>query len=331
MSIVKCLLITLQWCISEVVHCKGSNDFLICNTYAENNFDPDFRVKGGNFLLAMASMEGKLDVFLQDRQVGSRKGPSKETLSDIVHGLRGRMAHVFRIESVVAKLVHDDLVCREIVCNIERSHAQIDRKPCHKLFNAKQQSGLADLVFMGSILEMTDRADCEYELLLDASFSRAAKVDYSLQCRNDFLARQAQTHEVGCRLLEAVRYDALGSPVLETPACSEGYDDLIAFHKMISGCLQGRICVGDELFACLACERCVMTERAPSRVACSDLYAVFHAEWGTADQALDAVENGHRVVQCAERIDAYVESESFELSADVVGKAASEHHDLVAI
>ena len=118
----------------------------------------------------MAMMEGDLDVFLENRMFRSGEGPAQEAFADIVDGLCGWMAHVFRVEAVVTKFVHDDLVCREIVRYVEWSHAEIYRKSCHEFFDAEQEGGLADLVFMGSILEMADRADREDELLAGAAF-----------------------------------------------------------------------------------------------------------------------------------------------------------------
>ena len=70
---------------------------------------------------------------------------------------------------------------------------------------------------------------------------------------------------------------------------------------------------------------------APALVSGSDLYAVRLSEISCTGKHLDALKNGHRIVQGAERVDADVESEVCELSSDAVGKAASEHHDLVFI
>lgn len=109
----------------------------------------------------------------------------------------------------------------------------------------------------------------------------------------------------------------------ETPAGTEGDDHLVTFHKSLPGSLQGLVRIGKEIFNGLARERSVVTERAPAHVAGPDLYAVILGEWRTGQQSFDAVKNGHGIVQCAERIDAYIESEFFELSADAVGKAAS--------
>ncbi len=109
----------------------------------------------------------------------------------------------------------------------------------------------------------------------------------------------------------------------ETPAGAEGDDHLVAFHKSLPGSLQGLVRIGKEIFNGLARKRSVVAECAPAHVSGPDLYAVFLGEWRVGQQSFDAVKNGHGIVQCAERIDAYIESEFFELSADAVGKAAS--------
>ena len=152
----------------------------------------------------MAMMEGGLDIFLQGRLFRSGESPVQETFSDIVHGLCGRMAHVFCIKAVVAKLVQDDFVCWEIIGGIEWSHAEIDRKSGHEFFDAEQECGFAYLVFMGSILEMTDRADGEYELLPGTSFGGAAELDHPVESGDYLVTGEAESQKVRCRLLEAV-------------------------------------------------------------------------------------------------------------------------------
>ena len=152
----------------------------------------------------MAMMEGGLDVFLQNRLFRGGEGPIQEAFADIVHGLCGRMAHVFRVEAVVAKFVHYDLVCREVVSNVERSHAEIGWQSGHEFFDAEQECGFADLVFMGSILEMTDRADGEYELFPGTSFGRTAELDHPVESGDYLVTGEAESQKVRCRLLEAV-------------------------------------------------------------------------------------------------------------------------------
>ena len=78
------------------------------------------------------------------------KSPSEESFPYVFHCLRGRMTHVFCIEPIVSQLVHNYLICREIVCTSVNGGVY-----------SKKQSGLAQLIAVGSILEMSDRAYCK--------------------------------------------------------------------------------------------------------------------------------------------------------------------------
>ena len=61
------------------------------------------------------------------------------------------MYHVFRIEPVVPQLVEHDFIRREIDASAWESAAE--------LFFSKQECRLAELVAVGPVLEVTDRAD----------------------------------------------------------------------------------------------------------------------------------------------------------------------------
>ena len=50
------------------------------------------------------------DVFFQSGVLVSGEGPVEETFADVVYCLCGRVAHVFGVETVVAKFVHHDFV-----------------------------------------------------------------------------------------------------------------------------------------------------------------------------------------------------------------------------
>ena len=71
------------------------------------------------------------------------------------------MAHVFRIEAVVTKLVHYDFICREVICDVERIETEIDRASFQKFFDTQKECRLAYLVPMRSVLEMADGTDCD--------------------------------------------------------------------------------------------------------------------------------------------------------------------------
>ena len=75
------------------------------------------------------------------------------------------MAHIFGIETVVTQFVHHYFVCREVIRRIERIHAQVHGKSCHKVFDSEQKGGFAYLVAVCAVLEMSDWADSEDDLL----------------------------------------------------------------------------------------------------------------------------------------------------------------------
>ena len=64
----------------------------------------------------MTSAPEGADVFFQAILFVSRESPCGESFPDVVYCLRGRVAHVFSIETVVPELVHHYFVCREIIC-----------------------------------------------------------------------------------------------------------------------------------------------------------------------------------------------------------------------
>ena len=79
------------------------------------------------------------DLFLEAGAFVSMEGPAEETFADIIDRLLRRMAHVFRVETVVAELVHHDFIGREVVGEVERIHAQVGREPGKKIVDAEQK------------------------------------------------------------------------------------------------------------------------------------------------------------------------------------------------
>ena len=113
----------------------------------------------------MAAAAVFADLFLKAGTFIGMEGPSEETFADIIDRLLRRMAHVFRIETVVAQLVHHYFVGWEVVGEVERIHAQVGRESGKKIVDAEQKGLLADLISMSPVLEMADRTDGEDELL----------------------------------------------------------------------------------------------------------------------------------------------------------------------
>ena len=79
------------------------------------------------------------DLFLKAGTFIGMEGPSEEAFADIIDCLLRRMAHVFRIETVVAELVHHDFICREVVGEVERIHAQVGRESGKKIVDAEKK------------------------------------------------------------------------------------------------------------------------------------------------------------------------------------------------
>ena len=117
----------------------------------------------------------------------------------------------------------------------------------------------------------------------------------------------------------------------EAPACAQSDDHLSAFPEKCPGLLKSFIGMSYKLLLGSACKRSMMAERADARVTGTDLYAIFRSENSVSKQHAHTLQDGKRIVKCSERIHAHVKSEVPELSSDVVGKAATEHHYLVII
>ena len=76
------------------------------------------------------------------------------------------MTHVFRVEPVVSQFIHNYFVCREIVCFI--------RMIPYGRIHTEKKGCLAELVAVSSVLEMSDRTDCEDEFLFCESGFRSS-------------------------------------------------------------------------------------------------------------------------------------------------------------
>lgn len=98
------------------------------------------------------------DIVFQDGVFFMWQAPCKEPLPDVINCLLGRMTHVFCIEAVVSKFVHDYFVCREVV------YGMLVSERSYEFVNAEQQGRLAELVAVSPVLEMPYRTDREDEL-----------------------------------------------------------------------------------------------------------------------------------------------------------------------
>ena len=171
------------------------------------------------------------DVLLQYSVLGGREGPVKEALAYVVDCLIGRVAHVFSIEAIVTKLVHYDFISGKVVGKVEWLQAEVDRTSFQKLLDPEKQGRLADLVAMGSVLEVADRAYGEDELLgstLDKSVPDTGDFPQSIGYIIDV---QSVTHEFLRDMFETVGYSNPGFQMPEAPARSERDDDLVTSHE----------------------------------------------------------------------------------------------------
>ena len=57
-------------------------------------------------------------IFFKRLSFFGRKRPVQESFQDVTSGLRGRVAHILRIETGVSKLIHNYFICRKIICLI---------------------------------------------------------------------------------------------------------------------------------------------------------------------------------------------------------------------
>ena len=182
---------------------------------------------------------------------------------------------------------------------------------------------------MRSVLEMTYRADCEYDIFLLAATSVVAYSYDFLQRRCSLVDAEPLPCEFICRPFEAVGNDHILSDMAEAPAGAEGYDQLAALHEFLSGLSERAVGIGKESLRILARCRCMVKERADQVASSPHPDAVFHGERRAAGESSDAVEDGNRIVKRAEWVYAYVESEVLQLLTYIVAEAAAKHHDLV--
>ena len=74
-----------------------------------------------------------------------------------------------------------------------------------------------------------------------------------------------------------------------------------------------------------------MRERTETCVSGSYLHTVLKTELLIKKHSLHAVEDRHRIVEHAERIDTDIKAEILQLDTDVLTEAASKHHYLIAV
>ena len=168
----------------------------------------------------MAVLPEFSDVFFKNGSFIGRKRPLKESLKNVFCCLRSGVAHVFCIEAIVSKFIHNYLICREIVDVV-----------CNCAVDSEQQCRFAQLISVSTILEMSDPTYGEDELFLSAAF----RFCDLLQQSGYFLNTEPFSLEFRGRMLEAVGNDVPRSDVPVAPACAKGNDHLVAFAEM-SGC-----------------------------------------------------------------------------------------------
>lgn len=177
----------------------------------------------------MTSVPVGADVFFEPLLLVSRQCPFKETFTYVIYGLGRRMAHILCIETVVSQLIHHYLIRREVVTS-----GMCD------VIDGQHQGGLADLVPVRPVLEVSYGAYCEYEFLVGTHFFDLGQKE----CR--LVRLQQHPFEFpGIAFQTVGYYDTLFyMPV--APTCTEGYDDLAAVLEEGNGILKARVGVFNE-------------------------------------------------------------------------------------
>ena len=98
-----------------------------------------FFIRGVYLLLDVAAAFELADVFLQLRLFRRWQRPVQEAFPYIIDSLCGWMTHILGIETIVAKLIHHDFICREVVGNMERVRAKVHRQTSQEIVYAKQK------------------------------------------------------------------------------------------------------------------------------------------------------------------------------------------------
>ena len=163
----------------------------------------------------------------------------------MIYGLLGRVTHVLSIETVVAELVHDDFICREIVRT---------RTACDYTVNSKKKGGLAQLVPVRSVLEVAYRADSEYYILNGTCLAASADINNFLQGSHAVFNSQSFSCKFVSRSFQTVGDNHALTDMTEAPAGSQGYYDLVAFPEMFSCLLKSFIGISKKPGRVFPCE-----------------------------------------------------------------------------
>ena len=222
------------------------------------------------------------------------------------------MDHILRPPAVVAELVHHHLVGGEVGESVR----------------SQKQSALGQLVPVGAVGEVPDRAHGEDELLV------RVPADEPLQDGGRLLDRQPVARELRPRPFEAVRDGLAGggggrgvgpAHIPEGPGGPQGDDDLVA--SLPEGrCFRERgVRVRQERLRRLPRERRVVPERAVAPVAGSHLDDVVGRERHAGGEPRGGIADGHGIEQRPERVAQHIEPRRGQPSADFIGKTAA--HD----
>ena len=235
------------------------------------------------------------------------------------------MEHVIGIETVVAELVHHDFVGREIFAPVMEDGAEP--------VSGKQQGGLADLIAVRPILEMSDRADSQDEAFSSdaGSLVRTVVPDDFRQGLDGVLGFHAFSDELAGIPLETVGDNDVSGYVSVAPAGAEGYHDFVAAVPEVGCLMEPVVGIFKEGLGISSCKGSVMAERADQSGPAAHGLAVFHGEFTAVREPGEGIADRLRVVQGAEWIDAYIEAKGRHLCPYIVGKAAAEYHDSVFV
>lgn len=132
------------------------------------------------------------------------------------------MQHVLGIKTVVPEFVHDYFESREVVAGNVTPADSVD---------SQKESGLAQLVFMGTVAEMSYRADCEDDTFPGRPIRervRAAMCRDIFQQGHGIVNAESYSGKLLRISFQTVRYYPVISDVTVAPAGTECYDKPVA-------------------------------------------------------------------------------------------------------
>ena len=138
-----------------------------------------------------------------------REYRTEEFLADILASHYRGVAQILGIETIIAQVVVENLVCREVVCVVKSLYYL-----CHSDFECR----LAQEILVCSIAQMAHGADRENDLFVGQNTSHQLVIHFHY-----LLDRKPVTREFRGGLLVAIGYNLAALVEGVDPRCAEGY------------------------------------------------------------------------------------------------------------